>query len=280
MKAAHLFLNKSLAEPEPHLLPAGEVVVYTAHSPDKDGANEDCAGCFLIADDSVVLSVADGAGGMAAGAKASATAIRKLHTALKTAASEPGRLRGAILNGIEQANSEIVSSAEGAATTVAVAEICAGIIRPYHVGDSMVLVVGQRGKIKLETVSHSPVGYAVESGLLGAEEAMHHDERHIVSNLVGSADMHIAVGPPTRLAAKDTVLLASDGLSDNLHIGEIAELIRKGPMRQAARGLARRCQERMRGAVESKPSKPDDLTFILYRQRIGGRSRTRQTQAP
>jgi serine/threonine protein phosphatase PrpC len=146
-----------------------------------------------------------------------------------------------------------------------VAEIAGATLRTYHVGDSAILVVGQRGKVKLQTVAHSPVGYAVESGLMGEQEAMHHDERHLISNAVGAADMRIEIGSPLRLAARDTVLLATDGLFDNLEIGEIVEGIRVKPLRVVAEGLAQRVAERMRAPSAGEPSKPDDVTFILFR---------------
>ena len=140
--------------------------------------------------------------------------------------------------------------------------------RPYHVGDSEILVVGQRGRIKLQTVSHSPVGYAVEAGLLTQKEALHHDDRHLVSNLIGSPDMRIEVGSPMVLAPRDTVLLATDGLFDNLTVREIVKMIRAGPLLDAASALIRACESRMQSPGAGTPSKPDDVTFILYR---GGR---------
>jgi len=135
------------------------------------------------------------------------------------------------------------------------------------VGDSMILVVGQRGKIKLQTVSHSPVGYAVESGLLDEAEAMHHEDRHLVSNMLGMTDMRIEVGSAIELAARDTLLLASDGLFDNLHVHEIVERIRKGPLAQVMQDLAAQCRGRMQAATDGQPSKPDDLTFVAFRCR-------------
>ena len=106
-------------------------------------------------------------------------------------------LRDAILNGFEDANGAVQALGIGAATTLAVVEVKENIVRPYHVGDSMILVVGQRGKIKLQSVPHSPVGYGVESGLLDEKEAMYHEERHLVSNVVGSPDMRIESGLDT-----------------------------------------------------------------------------------
>ncbi len=85
-------------------------------------------------------------------------------------------------------------------------------LRCYHVGDSELLAVGQRGRIKQRVVPHSPTGFAVEAGLLDEDEAVRHDQRHVLFNVIGSLDMRVEVGPALELAARDTVLLASDGL--------------------------------------------------------------------
>jgi serine/threonine protein phosphatase PrpC len=78
--------------------------------------------------------------------------------------------------------------------------------------------------------------------------------------------MRVEVGPAVQLAARDTVLLASDGLFDNLYSDEIVAAIRTGPLVAAADRLVERVQARMKGADKSdKPCKPDDLTVVLFR---------------
>jgi serine/threonine protein phosphatase PrpC len=67
------------------------------------------------------------------------------------------------------------------------------------------------------------------------------------------------------LAARDTLLLASDGLFDNLHLDEVVELARKGPIDEVARHLAEGCRRRMCEPQAGEPSKPDDLTLIGFR---------------
>jgi len=94
---------------------------------------------------------------------------------------------------------------------------------------------------------------------------MHHEERHVISNVIGSVDMRIEVGSAVELSPRDTLLLASDGLSDNLHMPEIVECIRKGSLEIVTEHLARRARERMEGAREGEPSKPDDMTFVIFR---------------
>ena len=243
----------------------GHAAIFSTRCPEKLTPNEDCAAVIPYDADSGILVVADGMGGQPAGAQASRLAIGALKASLAEGANIDLPLRAAILNGFEEANQAVRELAIGAATTLAVVEIHSGTVRPYHVGDSMILTVGLRGKVKLRTVSHSPVGYAVEAGFLDQEEAMHHDERHLISNIIGSSDMHITIGSAVELAHHDTVLVASDGLWDNLHFDQLVERVRKGPLHQAAKRLVHDSLDRMAKPVEGHPSKPDDMTFILYR---------------
>lgn len=246
----------------------GQLSYFTRRAPDKAGANEDALGLIPWGTDGGVLVVCDGLGGQPAGKQASLLAIQTLAERIAaTPTAHAGGLREAILDGIEQANGAIAALGIGAATTLALIEIQGRDVRPYHVGDSMILVTGQRGSIKLQTVSHSPIGYAVESGFLDAAAAMHHEERHLISNMLGSPAMRIEIGTRLELAPRDTVLLSSDGLFDNLHVPEIVELMRCGPINSGAQRLWAESEQRMRGARADQPSKPDDLSFILYRPR-------------
>ncbi len=262
---ARILTDMDMAEGE--LLPfaCGEVAVYSARSPERDARNEDAAALILIDSEQGLLAVADGVGGQAGGESAAEIALRHLESSVGAADLGTRTLRGAILDGVEAGNEAVRSLGIGAATTLVVAEMAGDTLRPYHVGDSAMLVAGQRGKLKLQTVSHSPVGYALESGLLEEKEALHHDERHLISNMVGSADMRIEVGSPIRLAPRDTVLLATDGLLDNLTLQEIVDGIRTGPLAAVARDLAQCCARRMREPGAGHPSKPDDVTFLLFR---------------
>ncbi|MCI0506569.1 MAG: hypothetical protein L0Z73_10725 [Gammaproteobacteria bacterium] len=106
----------------------------------------------------------------------------------------------------------------------------------------------------------------MESGFLDQDEAMHHDHRHEISNYVGYQEMRIEIGPAIELARYDTVLIASDGLFDNLQLNEIVEIIRKNPLRKVSQQLATLCGKRMRNEDPGFPSKPDDVAFVLFRR--------------
>ncbi len=265
VREAQLRIGADMSEAESAQLACGEVAWFTARRPGRDEPNEDSLAVLPISDEAVVLVVADGAGGLRGGADASAIAIRALQRALAEGQGEGWMLRTAILNGIEQANQAVFDLGVGAATTLAAVEVDAQRARPYHVGDSPILCFGGRGKLKLETVSHSPVGFAVEAGLLEASDAMHHEDRHLVSNLLGAEDMRIEVGSSRPLAPRDTLVLASDGLSDNLLVEEISGVARQRDLRNACDELAGLARRRMYSPAEGEPSKPDDLTVVMYR---------------
>ena len=244
----------------------GSMVAFTCRAPDKESDNEDSVAAIPYGPDAVVLVVADGAGGLPAGRRASQTAVRSLEASLNVAMSETMLLRTAILNGIDAANAAVLELGNGSATTLTVVTIEGQIARSYQIGDSEAIVIGQRGMIRAQTMAHSPTGFAVEAGMLDQRAALHHKERHLVSNFIGTADMRIDMGAGIKLNPRDTVLLASDGLTDNVHAHEITELVRKGPMTDAVNSMIALARRRMTVETIHQPSKPDDLSVILFRK--------------
>jgi len=244
----------------------GTALAYTRRDPGKDSENEDTVAVIPYGPAAAVLVVADGAGGLPAGKRASLTAVTTLAASLDAAMDRTTLLRNAILNGIEAANAAVLAMGSGSATTITVVTIEGVVARSYQVGDSEAIVVGQRGRIRLQTTAHSPTGFAVEAGFLDQREALHHEDRHLVSNFLGTTDMRIDIGAEIRLNARDTVVVASDGLMDNVHLDEIIERVRKGPLVRGAHALVGLADARMRAEEEGEPSKPDDLSFIMFRK--------------
>jgi len=264
---SYIFTSVDMDTPQFIAAAGGVVGVFSARSPDPaHDRNEDSAAVFVIDDDRAVLAVADGVGGVRGGDLASSLAVLELQVALENGLGEDKSLRACIMDGFEGANRTVVATGTGAASTFSVVEVDARTVRPYHAGDSAILAVGLRGRIKVQTVAHSPVGYAVESGIIDEREAMQHDDRHVVSNVVGDSGMHIEVGPPLAMARRDTVLLASDGLTDNLRTDEIVEMIRKSRLETVMKRVATEAQRRMLEPTADRPSKSDDLTFLIFRR--------------
>lgn len=244
----------------------GVAVAYTCRDPFKESENEDTVAVIPYGPGAAVLVVADGAGGLPAGKRASLTAVTTLAASLQTAMDKTMLLRTAILNGIEAANEAVLGLANGSATTMTVVTIEGLVARSYQIGDSEALVVGQRGLIKLQTTAHSPTGFAVEAGFLDERDALHHEDRHLVSNFLGTSDMRIDVGAGVELRPRDTVLVASDGLTDNVHLDETVGFVRKGQLTESAGSVVNLASQRMTAEKGGKPCKPDDLSLILFRK--------------
>jgi serine/threonine protein phosphatase PrpC len=249
----------------------GQLAFFSQRCPTRTSdPNEDSA-CFVqVASNAGVIAVADGVGGAAAGNRASHCIVGHLATAcssaLLTEKHDSRGLRAEILDAIEAGNQEILKWGIGAGTTLSAVEFIDGWIRAYHVGDSGAMLISNRGKIKFATVGHAPIAQALEIGLIDEQEALTHEDRNLITNCLGSDTMKIEIGPTIQMAARDTLLIASDGLLDNLTAEEIALPVRKGDIAIQTQRLAEMALERMATkGHETNPSKPDDLTLICFR---------------
>ena len=267
--SAFLYLNQEMNSAELHTLDLGDVVVFSKRQPDaeNDRLNQDSALVISIRNQSIILAVADGCGGHRAGDQASRLALEKLLAAVNAGISNNRELRESILNGFEQANAAVIGLGVGALTTLSVVEIDQTSTRAYHVGDSSIIIASQRGTVKFQSLAHSPVGYALEAGIISESEALSHNERHIVSNVVGCADMRIDIGSSLPLAARDIVLIGSDGLFDNFKQDEIVEEVRTGGLIESIDTLANNCLRRMSQIEHTPPPHIDDMTMVAFRLR-------------
>jgi serine/threonine protein phosphatase PrpC len=263
---AILLAGRDMDSPERFRLATGTVTAYTRRAPGKTKGNEDSAAVIPLDDHRTVLAVADGLGGQPEGASASRIALQALTEALIDVEDSPEVLQHAILKGIEEGNRRVLTLGSGAGTTLTVAALIGNSMRHYHIGDSTLLLTGQRGKVKHQTVAQSPVGIALAMGVLSEQEAMFHPQRHLVSNVVGTSQLQVAVSLPVKIARRDRLLLATDGLMDNFFERDIVDAIRTGDDLEAATELVASCHERMSHPLAGIPSKPDDLTFLIYRR--------------
>ncbi len=251
----------NMASPQRVTLPSGEAVVFSRPHPygDDSDANEDALGLFQPEPDRLWLAIADGVGGLPRGQEAASRVIEMLGEPRSKQNVESMESR------IAASNQVLLEQLPGGATTISVVEILGDSLISYHAGDSAALVVGQRGRIKLKTQCHSPVGISEASGRLDEKQALFHPRRHLLNNMMGDPALWLEKQAALDLAALDTVLVASDGLWDNLFIAEAIEAIRAGPLISAAQLLVDTVISRMNAPVTGMPSKPDDVSFILYR---------------
>lgn len=203
----------------------------------------------------VFLAVADGVGGMPHGERASRLALEAFS---RSVAHEDWPVRGM------DAAQASVRRLGGACTTVVAGEVVGDRARFVHCGDAAALVVGARGHLRLETVPHSPTGFAIAGGLMDEDEARLSESRHLVNNLLGTIPLRYEITGPIKLMKRDTIVLASDGLFDNLSVHEIVEAARLRPLVRAMDALLDLCATRM--ASDAEGTKPDDLTIVVWRR--------------
>ncbi len=234
--------------------------------------NEDAACIVQLSDHQGLLAVADGMGGANSGDKASQAVIDGLlQHANSMIQVDNASFRGEILDAIESANQTILSWGTGAGSTLVVVEFVNGKLRSFHIGDAKAILVSNRGRIKFATVGHAPVAMAVELGVMNEREALNHADLNLISNCLGSREMKIEIGPSIAMSARDTLLLASDGLFDNLRTEEIVGMIRSGNLIDKTKKLVELAIKRMnapanRENASTLPSKPDDVTVVCFRQ--------------
>lgn len=262
--------NRELDRAKTFQAGSGTVTIFSRSSPNNEEPNEDSAAIIPVDEDTAVLMVADGVGGLSNGKDASMMVLNEIRKAVNKFKRKGGILREGILNGIEKANKTILKKLPGAASTLAVAEIQDRSVSTYNVGDSEILITDDSANIKYQSIVQSPVGYAVEAGMLNEEQAIMHDERHLVSNVVGDRDMHIDISSNIVLEPGETLLLATDGLFDNMQKNEIIEIIKQGELQECSHRLVERATARMFETDSEQPSKFDDMSFILFRLNING----------
>ena len=261
------YIDSNTDLPESNLLNTREVVVFSSRSPEKEKGNEDSV-AWIVWPDALLLAIADGVGGQPAGGDASMLTLKLLVECFRETDGEQISLdvfRDGVLDTFERANREVQDLGVGSGTTLTVVTVSERDARVFNVGDSSTLICGSKGKVKFINTPHSPSGYAIAAGVLDVNDALHHEERHLLSNLVGSTEMHIDIGPILKLSTQDRILVASDGLWDNMYLEEIVNAVRKGSLYKAANFLQETCRHRMLEEEKKLPSHADDLSFILVR---------------
>lgn len=209
----------------------------------------------------VLLVVADGMGGAAAGEVASARAIEAVR---QTAFS--GDSRAFLETAFARANADVHRlaanpEAAGAGTTLAAAYLEGDRVWVANVGDSRAYRF-RDGRIEQLTVDHSYVQEAVAAGRLTPAEARDHPRRSYITRSIGPhAQVEVDIGEHD-LREGDLVLLCSDGLWEPVDDETLTSLIeeRGEDPRATAEALVETALAR---------GGPDNVTVALARVRSG-----------
>ncbi len=195
----------------------------------------------------LLLAVADGVGGGAAGERASALAVKAmvdyaLHVMplIEDPKLAPARPVGDMLqsaairaDGSLHAEAKQHPEERGMATTLTVIYVIGRHLHGVHVGDSRAYIIRGGKTIRL-TRDHNVAQRLVEEGVLTPDGAQRSRMRHVLWNAVGGTkpgvepDTFDVVAEPG-----DAVLLCTDGLDKHVDEAAIARIIGESPSADA-----------------------------------------------
>jgi serine/threonine protein phosphatase PrpC len=228
--------------------------------------NEDCYSYWEPMSDEEFLRkgrlamVADGMGGYKGGQEASRLAVDTVEQVYaSTLDSDPQALLTA---GFIAAHQRIQDQANkdpglrGMGTTCTAIALLGNNLYYAHVGDSRLYMV-RDGSMSLLTRDHSYVSRLVEDGILRAEEAESHPQRHILTAALGSGDEVFpdTAQEPIGLEKNDVLLFCTDGLWGVVGEKEIKSAAAVQP-EQACKALVSLAKQR---------GGPDNITVQLLR---------------
>ena len=205
--------------------------------------------------------VADGMGGYEGGQEASRVAVETVQHVYDR--DFTGDAQQALVAGFVAAHDSIQRYAmehpelQGMGTTCTAVSIIGNELRFAHVGDSRLYLI-RAGSISRLTRDDSYVGRLVESGLVRAEDAELHPQRHILTAALGSG-REITPGTseqPILLTDGDILLLCTDGLWSVVPEAEISRLAESSTPAEA-------CSQLISAALER--GGPDNITVIILR---------------
>jgi len=172
----------------------------------------------------VVVAVADGMGGHAAGEVASAIAI----------SSAVGLEAGSALERVEAANAAVLAAAAGdvskagMGTTLTLAVFWPdGRLEIGHVGDSRAYLL-RNDRLTQLTIDHTFVRELIAQGRLAPEDAESHPRRHMLTRTIGMGNVRVD-SLDIYLQPADRVLLCSDGLTGLVSDIRIARILTSTP---------------------------------------------------
>jgi PPM family protein phosphatase len=205
--------------------------------------------------------VADGMGGHEGGQEASRIAVEAIQEVF--AETSDADIRSLLLVGFQTAHERILQYAEGhpelhgMGTTATAIVLLDHQLYYAHVGDSRLYMV-RGASISRVTHDHSYVGRLVQNGVISAEEAETHPQRHILTAALGAG---AEVSPeipqdPIELQKGDLLVLCTDGLWSLLSENEIQSIVAFNEPPEACRALIQLTKDR---------GGPDNITAQVLR---------------
>jgi len=213
----------------------------------------------------VLLLVADGMGGMAAGEVASAMATDAIYAYLtepsRPKATESGLFVTRLQDAFRTANDGIHEYARahptlcGMGTTATAAGFLDGSVYVAQVGDSRAYLV-RDGRIRQLTQDQSLIPHEARR-IEHAANGVDADHRHVILQALGPATEVSVAMTRQRVQREDALILCSDGLSSVVSSDEIADVV------SGESSICTAC-DRLVGLANERGG-PDNITIVLAR---------------
>ncbi|MFI6227364.1 PP2C family protein-serine/threonine phosphatase [Micromonospora echinospora] len=204
-----------------------------------------------------LVSVADGMGGLPAGEVASEIVIRILDELIPP--ETPDEAENALRAVVQTANQRIRAAIdadparEGMGTTLTAALLAGDVLVVAQVGDSRCYLL-REGALHQLTKDDTFVQALVDQGALTPAAARQHPQRALVTRAVQGVDAPPSVARYTVLPG-DRLLLCSDGLSDYVDDGTVANTVfTYGDRQQCAEQLVK---------LAHQAGAPDNVTVVV-----------------
>ncbi|HTZ97855.1 MAG TPA: Stp1/IreP family PP2C-type Ser/Thr phosphatase [Terriglobales bacterium] len=205
--------------------------------------------------------VADGMGGHEGGQEASRIATETIqHTYAADSTPDP---QSRLVKGFQQAHDKVIQYAtqhlqlRGMGTTATALAIVGNQLYFAHIGDSRLYLIRGQEILRL-TRDHSYVGRLFENGVISAEEAEVHPQRHILTAALGTGP-EIPPDTPERpilLQPTDALMLCSDGLWGVVADPDIRQIVTRNTVADACQRLIDTAKQR---------GGPDNITVMVLR---------------
>ena len=229
--------------------------------------NEDSYGYWEASDDATfarlgrLAIVADGMGGCEGGQFASRIAVDSVQESYSSA--QDGDPQQLLLKAVRLANARVQEEAratpslQGMGTTLTAAAIISENLYFAHVGDSRLYLL-RGGTLRALTRDHTLVARLIESGVIRAEDAETHPQKHVLTAAIGVGEDVTPDAPPEAISLKksDVLFLCTDGLWGQMTESEIIEILSSNRPEAAARALVQLAKEH---------GGPDNITVQILR---------------
>jgi PPM family protein phosphatase len=208
-----------------------------------------------------LLVVADGMGGHEGGQIASRIAVEAVQETYSASSEADAQSR--LLEAFREAHQRIRQRARespllrGMGTTCTAFALVGGDVYFAHIGDSHLYLLHQ-GNLRLLTRDHSLVARLIETGVIRAEEAENHPQKHVLTAALGVAGEIDPDFPaqPVAVEKSDVLLLCTDGLWGQASDSEIEQVLSAQPPTDACRSLVDLAKRR---------GGPDNITVQIAR---------------